>query len=96
MILFSRIINNSKSWAIFAGVTLIAAFEFSRIHVPYCVKNKFKYRCRYLVKHFVAKAARLGSVLSINSEPVLYRNLLKAVRLIQRIDENNFRNINVI
>ncbi|RNA25716.1 arylacetamide deacetylase-like 4 [Brachionus plicatilis] len=96
MILFSRFMNNSKSWAIFAGFSLIAALEFSRIHVPYCVKNKFKYRCRYLVKHLVAKAARLGSALYLNSEPILYRNLLKCVRLIQRIDDSYFKNINII
>lgn len=96
MIAFSRLISNRKSLAILAGVSLIAVLEFSRIHVPYCVKNKFKYRCRHLVKHFVSKTARICSFLNINSEPIVYRNLLKCVRLIKKIDNNDFEKINVI
>ncbi|CAF0923480.1 unnamed protein product [Brachionus calyciflorus] len=82
---------DKKTVALITGITVIGALEFTRIYVPECVDNKLKYRCRYVLNHFVAKLAKLGSLLGVGSEPVLLRKIIQFAA--KKVDLNNYPNI---
>jgi hypothetical protein len=91
----NQIFERRKFVALVTGATVVAGLEFSRIYVPDCVENKFKYRLKFLVNHSVMRLARLCSLLKIDSEPALIRKMVKKVSLFLKANPYDYPNVKV-